>query len=49
MCLMPFWSAVEDQDVIQINKDRVAVEVLQHIIHQGLEDGRSIGEPEGHD
>lgn len=37
------------QDVIHVHKDKLVEYVLEEVIDQGLEDGRSIGEAERHD
>ena len=38
----------EDQDVIEVNKDKPVEHVPEHVVHQGLEDSRNVGEAEGH-
>jgi hypothetical protein len=38
---------VVDEDVVEEDEDEVTDEILEHVIHQGLECGQSVGEPEG--
>ena len=48
--VMFFHCFYEDEDVIQVNTDYTfRDEVLEDIIHHGLESGRAVGEAKEHD
>ena len=38
----------EDQNVIEVDEDKLVEHVSEHIVNQGLENSRGIGEAEGH-
>ena len=40
--------AGEDQNVIKVDEDELVEHVPEHVIHQRLENSRSVGEAEGH-
>jgi len=39
----------EDPDVIKVNKLKPTEHVTEYVVHQCLEDGRGVGQPERHD
>ena len=49
MTLMRLSVLGEDEDVVEVNKHKLVFHVSQDVVHQGLEDGRRIGQPERHD
>ena len=38
----------EDEDVVEVDDDTVVEEVLENVVHETLESGRSVGKSEGH-